>query len=63
MICKDCNKSVAVDWQRCHACLAAHNRIVATHSVAIQRLIDEVRLEEGTQPNAYNRVYSRHNRS
>lgn len=34
-------------------------------SVAIQRLIDEVRLdrENGVHPNTYNRVYSRHNRS
>lgn len=34
-------------------------------SVALQRLIDEVRVdqESGVHPNAYNRVYSRHNRS
>lgn len=34
-------------------------------SVAIQRIIDEIKLEQenGVHPNAYNRVYSRHNRS
>jgi hypothetical protein len=31
-------------------------------SVAIERLIEEVRNGNGT-PNAYNRVYNRHNRS
>lgn len=31
-------------------------------SVAIQRLIDEVKVEKDSQPNAYNRVYHRHNR-
>lgn len=33
-------------------------------SVALQRIIDEVRAdqESGVQPNAYNRVYHRHNR-
>lgn len=38
---------------------------VDVKSVAIQRLIDEIRLEQesGVNPNAYNRVYSRHNRS
>lgn len=36
---------------------------VPTGSVALDRLIEEVRAEKETVPNAYNRVYSRHNRS
>jgi hypothetical protein len=32
-------------------------------SVAIERLIEEVRLREPSTRNAYDRIYNRHNRS
>jgi hypothetical protein len=35
----------------------------ATDSVAIKRLIEEVRQDTPSHPTAYNRIYSRHNRS
>jgi hypothetical protein len=37
---------------------------IALESVALQRIIDEVKADRdsGVQPNAYNRVYHRHNR-
>jgi hypothetical protein len=34
-----------------------------TDSVAIRRMIEEVRLEEDWIPHGYNRTYNRHNRS
>jgi hypothetical protein len=43
-----------------------HNSQLATdvplHSVALQRLIDEVRNEKDAPLTGYNRVYNRHNR-
>lgn len=35
---------------------------VPLHSVAIARLIEEVRVEKEGPPTGYNRTYSRHNR-
>lgn len=37
--------------------------VVEAKSVALLRLIDEVRFGEDIRLDAYNRVYSRHNRS
>jgi hypothetical protein len=36
---------------------------VPLRSVAIARLIEEVRNDEATPTRAYNRIYNRHNRS